>query len=85
MFDRLKWRRENKLNQGAIEILDAAPPASKMSDPARWWKERHIIVRRLMENKQYKQAYRLAAAHKQREGFPRSQAEWVSGFLALRI
>lgn len=85
LFDRLQWRRKKNLNQGAIEILNIAPSASKMSDPARWWKERHIIARRLMENKQYKQAYRLAAAHKQHEGFPKSQAEWVSGFLALRF
>ena len=85
LLDRLTWRRKNKLNQGAIEILNAAPPASKMQDPSKWWKERHIIVRRLMENKQYKTAYRLAASHKQKEGFPKSQAEWVSGFLALRL
>ncbi len=85
LFDRLQWRRKKKLNQGAIEILNASPSASKMSIPSRWWKERHIVVRRLMEAKQYKQAYRLASSHKQREGFPKSQAEWVSGFLALRF
>jgi len=85
LFDRLQWRRKKNLNQGAIEALNAAPKAEQMRDPARWWKERHIIVRRMMEAKQYKTAYRVASAHRQRDGFPKSQAEWISGFLALRF
>jgi soluble lytic murein transglycosylase len=85
LFDRLQWRRKNKLNQGAIEILNQAPPASQMYSPKSWWKERHIIARRLMEARQYKTAYRLTSQHKQKEGFPQAQAEWVSGFLALRF
>jgi len=85
LFDRLKWRRQNKYNDGAIEILNRAPPASRMSNPKDWWRERHIVVRRLIEQKNYKAAYRLASTHKQKEGFPLAQAEWVSGWLALRF
>ncbi len=85
LFDRLQWRRRKDLNQGAIEILAKAPPANQMQNPAAWWKERHIIVRRLIEEKKYQQAYRLASAHKQTEGFPLLQAEWVSGWLALEF
>lgn len=85
LFDRLKWRRQNKYNDGAIEILNRAPSASRMYNPKDWWKERHIIVRRLIEQKQYKKAYKLASQHKQKEGFPLAQAEWVSGWLALRF
>lgn len=85
LFDRLKWRRKKGLTQGAIEILNRSPSASQMSNPSRWWKERHIIVRRLMENKQYQTAYRVASAHKQIEAFPQLQAEWISGFIALRL
>jgi soluble lytic murein transglycosylase len=85
LFDRLQWRRKNNLDSGAIEILKRAPRASSMYKAKDWWKERHIIVRRLIEDKQYKAAYRLVAAHKQTEGFPMVQAEWVSGWLALRF
>ena len=85
LFDRLKWRRQNKYNDGAIEILNRAPSASRMYNPKDWWKERHIVVRRLIEQKQYKKAYQLASKHKQKEGFPLAQAEWVSGWLALRF
>ncbi|MEM9470000.1 MAG: lytic transglycosylase domain-containing protein [Pseudomonadota bacterium] len=85
LFDRLQWRRKKDLNAGAIEILRMAPNATQMYDPSLWWKERHIIVRRLIDKRQYQNAYAIASAHKQREGFPKSQAEWVSGFLALRF
>ncbi|HPF77814.1 MAG TPA: hypothetical protein PLF01_00860, partial [Alphaproteobacteria bacterium] len=34
LYERLKWRRQNDLDDGAIEILNRAPPASKMTNPA---------------------------------------------------
>lgn len=85
IYERLKWRRKHDLNQGAIEILNKAPHVGAMHNPKDWWRERHIIVRRLIEKKQYKAAYRLASDHKQKEGFSLLQAEWVSGWLALRF
>jgi soluble lytic murein transglycosylase len=85
LYGRLKWRRENDLNDGAIEILNHSPSAKDMYDPKLWWRERHIIIRRLLEKKDYQRAYRLAASHKQEEGFPLAQAEWIAGWLALRF
>lgn len=85
LFERLKYRRKAKLNSGAIEILSRAPRSQDMYKPKDWWKERHIIVRRLMEERRYSEAYALVSSHKQTEGFPQAQAEWVSGFLALRF
>lgn len=85
MYERLSWRRKNDLDDGAIEILNQSPSYSAMYDPSAWWKERHILVRRLIEKRQYKQAYQLAAAHKQKDGFPLAQAEWVSGWLAINF
>ncbi len=85
LFDRLQWRRKKGLNSGAIEILKQSPPAAQMYSPKLWWRERHIAVRRLIEGRQYKTAYRLASSHRQQEGFPQAQAEWVSGWLGLRF
>lgn len=85
LFDRLQWRRNKGLNSGAIEILNQSPSASQMYSPKSWWRERHIIVRRLIEGRQYETAYRLASSHKQKDGFPQAQAEWVSGWLGLRF
>ena len=83
LYERLKWRRKKKLNQGAVEILTAAPAADKIANPADWWRERHIIIRRLTEQGKYQGAYKLASTHRQAEGFPFAQAEWLAGWLAL--
>ena len=83
LYERLHWRRENKLNSGAVEILNRAPAANRIQNPKDWWRERHIIIRRLIEEKKYRGAYILASQHRQTEGFPYAQAEWVAGWLAL--
>ena len=86
MYERLKWRRMKGLNDGAIEILHDAPDLPETSVyPEGWWRERHIIIRRLIEEKKYAQAYKLASTHKQKDGFSELQAEWMSGFIAYSL
>lgn len=85
LLDRLTWHRKKNSNNTAIQILNISPSAKQMTEPKLWWKERHIIVRRLIEQKRYEQAYKVASAHVQKENFPQTQAEWVSGWLALRF
>ena len=50
-----------------------------------WWKERQIIVRRMIKNRDYKTAYRLVADHGSLEGQEYAEAEWLAGWLALRF
>ena len=83
MFERLRAKRRENQDLAAIEILDSAP--ADLGRPAAWWGERHIMVRRLIEQKDYATAYRLARNHGQTEGLPFSQAEWQAGWIALRL
>lgn len=86
LFERLRWRRKNNLDMGAVEILHQAPPAKDVQNPKDWWRERHIIIRRMMEAQRFESAYLLAVKHMQQPGsFQFAQAQWVSGFLALRF
>ncbi|MFP4313938.1 MAG: lytic transglycosylase domain-containing protein [Alphaproteobacteria bacterium] len=85
LYERLRWRRRNDMNSGAIEILERMPDIQAIQNPASWWRERHIIIRRFLEEKRYKEAYNLAAAHKQPSGLPFAQAEFMAGWLALRF
>lgn len=85
LYERLRWRRRNDQNQGALEILKSAPSAKAMHDPSKWWLERHIMTRRYLENKNYRTAYQVASTHKQTSGFTLAQAEWISGFIALQF
>ncbi len=84
LYERVRWRRKNNLDVEAMEILNNPPLPSQVQNPGDWWKERHIIIRRLLERKMYDSAYLLASKHGQAEGFPFAEAEWMAGWLALR-
>lgn len=85
LFERLRYRRQADNNAGAMEILLRQPDMRLVSNPGDWWNERHILVRRLIERKAYREAFALAKGHGQYEGFPKTQAQWVSGWLGLRF
>lgn len=85
LYERLRWRRRNDLDMGAMEILHTMPPAEEIQNLSKWWTERHIIIRRLIEQKRWKSAYLLASQHQQTSGLPFAQGEWLAGWLALRF
>ncbi len=85
LFERLRWRRKRDLDKGAVEILYQLPENAKVNNPKDWWKERHIIIRRLLQEGNYQQAYELASRHIQHDGFAYAQAQWLAGWMALRF
>lgn len=85
MFEQLRWYRKRDNNEAMLEILEAAPLTSLMENPEEWWRERHILIRRYLEEKNYRMAYELARDHRQKTGFSYVQAEWLHGWLALRF
>lgn len=85
LYERLRWRRKNKLDVGAMDLLHKMPPADQVQNLPDWWRERHILIRRLIEKKSWKSAYLLASGHQQKSGLPFAQGEWLAGWLALRF
>ena len=85
VYERLHWRRTHDYDEGALEILNNPPSADKIQNKEAWWHERHIMAQRLIEQKKYKQAYALVHKHMQKNGLSFAQAEWLSGWLALRF
>lgn len=85
MLDRLRWRRQQDDDAGALEILRSMPPLTQISFPEEWWKERNILVRRLIEDKNYQAAYTLASQHGMEKGSEFTEAEWLTGWLAFRF
>jgi soluble lytic murein transglycosylase len=83
MFDRLRWRRQHRLDRGVIEMLLDPPPA--LGRPALWWFERELQIRRATRKRNFDLAYRLASSHRQTEGEDLAEAEWLAGWLALRF
>ena len=82
-FDRLRWRRQKRLDRGVFEIL-LDPPAT-LGRPGLWWFERELQIRRALRKRDFDLAYRLASSHAQTEGDDFAEAEWLTGWLALRF
>ncbi|MDX2027121.1 MAG: lytic transglycosylase domain-containing protein [Alphaproteobacteria bacterium] len=83
LYELLRWDRKNNEDERAADRLRRAP--LELAKPEAWWEERHIIIRRMMERRDYRTAYRLAADHGQLDNKTLTQAEFLAGWLALRF
>jgi soluble lytic murein transglycosylase len=81
------YRKQEKFGK-ARAILAAAPrTAADMGDPEAWWTERRIMARRSVgPNHQdtWATAYQIAGNHGLTEGSSAVEAEFLSGWIALR-
>ena len=85
-YARVYWRRKKDMDTGATKLLHPDMRPKTIEYSKKWWTERHILARRAMEDKEYRKAYNLVSVHWQTGGsFPYAQAEFLSGFLALRF
>jgi len=83
-YDRLKWRRRRGRLDSSLEILFSIPKdPNKLVRPDVWWKERAILARSLIYKKKYAKAYKVSSNHSMSEGPEYSEAEWLSGWIAL--
>ncbi len=83
VFDRIRWRRHKHMHDGALELL-LAPP-QELVRPKLWWFEREYQIRRALRQRDFRLAYELARRHGQTEGEEFADAEWLTGWLALRF
>lgn len=83
IYERVRWRRRADLDSGAFDLLET-PPADLVR-PRKWWKERHILARRALEDGAITDAYRLSANHGQIAAAGIAEAEWLAGWIALRF
>lgn len=83
LYQRLRWRVKNNHDDDANEILLNAP--SELGNADAWWEQRQIMVRRAIERHDFDLAYRLAVNHGLTDPKPLVQAEFLSGWLALRF
>ncbi|MDD4615670.1 MAG: lytic transglycosylase domain-containing protein [Alphaproteobacteria bacterium] len=83
LYQRLRWDVKNNRDDNAEELL--LNPPSDLGHPEAWWEQRAIVVRRAIERKDFALAYRLASLHGQATPKTVAQAEFLSGWLALRF
>ncbi len=82
LYDNIVWHREKRKNDAAFSLSNIIK--SPKVNPARFWRERHILARRALEEKAYQRAYDLASNHGLSSGKDFANAEFLAGWLALR-
>ena len=83
-FDRLKWRRKRGRVDSSLEILlDIENTKEYLVRPDKWWDEREIIARLLINKKRFEDAYKVSSKHALSEGPEYAEAEWLSGWISL--
>lgn len=83
LYERLRWRLRKKRLNDAMEIL--ANPPRDLVRPEKWWRERSRAVRPLLAQGRAEEAYRIVRDHGLNAGREFSEAEWLSGWIALRF
>lgn len=83
LHDLARYHRRRDNNPAAEAILvRAIDPAGNQQS---WWAERNLMTRRALERGDHSQAYRLASTHAMKGGSQYAEAEFLSGFIALRF
>jgi len=85
VYERMRWRRRNGRTLEAADLLKDA--AGDPVRPDKWWKERSILARTLLNDDKPKQAYDITSGHglNKDDAAEYSEAEWISGWIALRF
>lgn len=82
-YDRLRWQRRQGMDDVVEALLYSAP--DDLGRAEKWWVERHFRARKAMAEGRVSEAYRLAAGHGVRSGSALAEAEWLAGWIALRL
>ena len=79
------YRRRDR-NEEAYQILLKTPADSAvMNSPEGWWSERQTLARDALKDKRYQLAYDIASRHGLQSGGGFADAEFLSGWIALRF
>ena len=83
VFERVRWRRRARKMEDAIDMLLANRP-DRAARRDRWWRERNYLARWALQEDKPAVAYSVASDHAQTKGVGFAEAEWLSGWIALR-
>jgi len=83
IYEWVRYRRNHDADEGAIQLL--RHPAHDQVRPDLWWTERAILARRALQKGNISVAYDIAQNHGQTDGSGFAEAEWLSGWIALRF
>lgn len=82
-YDHMRWNRRQGRDDLVETLLYEAP--ADLGRAEKWWVERHFRARKAMVEGRISEAYRLAAGHGVKSGPSMAEAEWLAGWIALRL
>jgi soluble lytic murein transglycosylase len=83
---RAQWlMRQNRIVDAARVILEARPDTMTLQETDQWWRERRVLARKLLDQKEYRSAYQMVnkAAPPASETY-RAEMYFMAGWIALR-
>ena len=84
LYHRLQLKiKKDKIDSAFNLLLKAKSDKKNFNRPDKFWKPTSIIIRRLVYKKKYLAAYKIASKHHLNKGSNYSEAEWLSGWIAL--
>jgi soluble lytic murein transglycosylase len=84
LLDKLTYYRQS-YSPKAYKLSHQAKNLMYQYDPERTWKEIHILIRRLLEDSQFKEAYALLKGHQGLTGASLLDALWLEGWLSHQL
>lgn len=79
------YRRADRPQEAASLLLSVRATGDQLIRPDRWWRERHIVARDLIETRQPDLAYQLVSTPPGSNAGDNAQAAFVAGWIALRF
>lgn len=83
LFERLRWRRRKGKSSAFTLLREKTIP--DLIRPDKWWKERAYLARASLRKGKAIDAYTFSKNHNLSEGAHFADAEWLSGWIALRF
>ena len=77
-------RKQRKFADAAAVVMKAPTDRDALVDPDAWWVERRVLSRALVDQGDWKTAYRIVAAHAAESPASAAEAEFHAGWYALR-
>lgn len=84
-FARVHALRKAEKIEEAAKLLRTVPREAEARSGDEWWVERRLLSRKLLDAKDFKGAYEIAAAHAACGEEARLEAEFHAGWIALRF
>jgi soluble lytic murein transglycosylase len=85
LYERARWRRAKDIEGGSELLVQINGKDVPSAGRSRLWDERSIATRDELKLRSYNRAYQLTAPHGMSAGVDFAEAEWLAGWIALRL